>query len=280
MEGWLLALAGLVVFVYLNLASVFLRPVLESLYMQSDGRLIRRARENYGTRWLGLWSVEDEAVNGLRATLDLSLKVVSRMTPRDRVLFSDGLSLLSAPYYWVVTPIFNAAVRPILDRLIRSFLVKSAQGNNRPAAEVVQVTPTPWDADLDQGAPSLPKWLDAESSAPANDSARNIAPKLRQLLALPSFVSGLESLGTTISGRELVHTSYFDHPEILDLIAMHITWACGEPNWAAGSRAAVELVSWFQEAKRYTGTELSLVGSEHAPKHRALELLSGLRQSA
>ena len=220
-------------------------------------------------------------MNGLRATLDLSLKVVSRMTPRDRVLFSDGLSLLSAPYYWVVTPIFNAAVRPILDRLIRSFLVKSAQGNNRPAAEVVQVTPTPWDADLDKGAPSLPKWLDAEIVRAANDSARNIAPKLRQLLALPSFVSGLESLGKTISGRELVHTSYFDHPEILDLIAMHITWACGEPNWTAHSQSSSgRLVSWLRQAKRYVGVELSIRTLEHAPKHRAMRLLSGLKQSA
>lgn len=49
----------------------------------------------------------------------------------------------SQPYLWLMTPTFNHLLRPWLDRFVRSFVVKTAQGNNRPAAEVVAVSPYP-----------------------------------------------------------------------------------------------------------------------------------------
>jgi hypothetical protein len=43
---------------------------------------------------------------------------------------------------------------------------------------------------------------------PSNDHARDIAPKLRQLLAEPSFVTGLEKFGKVLSGRELTRRTF------------------------------------------------------------------------
>ena len=75
-------------------------------------------------------------------------------------------------------------------------------------------------------------------SAEADQHAQDIAPKLRNLLAEPSFVSGLQSFGDTLTGRELVHTSYFDHDEVLDLLATNIAWAVDGPQQLPRGNAA------------------------------------------
>ncbi len=245
-----LLIAVVVIYVYLNLGGFFLGPVLESLRIRAEKRLERDAMETYGDRWLGIWSPDDEAINGLRATLDLSLSFVSPMAPRERVLFSDQLSLLSRPYYWVLTPLFNRLIRPAVDGIVRSLVVKTAQGNNRPAAEVIKVSPAPTEEiDTDQCAP-IPLWLNEQIVARADRYASDLAPNLRRLLAQPSFVAGLEAFDETLEGRELVHTSYFDHSEILDLLVLHMVWH-GEPSdWRPFSRDKDErLARWLVDTK-------------------------------
>nr|MCU0873165.1 hypothetical protein [Pirellulaceae bacterium] len=137
----------------------------------------------------GLWSSNDEAINGLRATLDLSVSFVGQIAPRDRILLSDYLSLLSRPYSWMLAPVFNHFLRPLLDRAVRSLVVKTAQGNNRPAAEVIAVSPFPLPDSGTDAHPALPAELNSRLVDRANQHARDIAPKLRDLLAEPSWAS-------------------------------------------------------------------------------------------
>jgi hypothetical protein len=250
-EGWLMLLVAVVViYVYLNLGGFFLGPVLESLRIRAEKRLERDAMENYRSRWLGIWSPDDEAINGLRATLSLSISFVSRMAPRERILFSDHLSLLSRPYYWVLTPVFNRFIRPIVDGTVRSLVVKTAQGNNRPAAEVIEVSHCPVPADDTARCPPIPDWLNEKIVKTADGYASDLAPKLRRLLAQPSFVAGLEEFGDSLQGGELVHTSYFNHPEVLDLLALHMVWVGDGPAWLPFSRSKDErLVRWLTDAK-------------------------------
>jgi len=208
---------------------------------------------------LGLWSRDDEAINGLRATLDLAVSFVSRMMTRDPVLLSDYVALLSRPYYWLLTPVFNSGLRPVLDSIVRSFVIKTAQGNNRPAAVVVRVAPVPLSSARDELFPPLPNELNTRIVARANQHARNLGAEMRRLLAAPSFVMGLEQFGTRLSGRELVHTSYFDHPDILDLLTMHIAWAQGASNWNSFAQARqVEIAEWLRQAKIELGAEMPL----------------------
>ena len=252
-QGWLLlALALLVIYVYVNLAGLFLGPVLETLQHRGERRLRTATMSRYAPRWLGIWSRDDEAINGLRATLSLSVSFVSTLAPRERVLLSDNLSLLSRPYYWVLGPVFNRLVRPVLDHLVRLCVVKTAQGNNRPATEVIEVSSTPITLEPLAVWPPLPPWLDAKLEETADSYARDIAPKLRRLIAAPSFSSVLAALEDSISGRELIHTSYFDHPEVLDLLTMHMGRARGDVQWRGYRKTQHEdIVAWldsFHEA--------------------------------
>jgi hypothetical protein len=72
---------------------------------------------------------------------------------------------------------------------------------------------------------------------------------LRVLLAQPSLSTGLEAFAQDLSGRELVHTSYFDHSEVIDLLGLNISWCRGR-NSLRRAGASREINAWFHEFKR------------------------------
>ncbi len=258
-EGWLiLGVTLLCVYIYLNLATLFLSPLLESLRIRQESRLERKIMSRYKGRWLGLWSVDDEAINGLRTTLRLSVSFVHRITVRESVFFSDRLLWIARPFHWTLIPVYNILIRPMLDGVVRSHIVKTAMGNNRPAAEVVAVSPTPGPTDTKAEIPALPDWLCKKITDAADEHAYGIAPELRRLLAEPSFSSGLETFSSTLTGDELVHTSYFSHPEILDLLAAHIAWARRDQIMlSSGNTAEQSLESWFRHVKAQLGERVA-----------------------
>jgi hypothetical protein len=241
--------------------------------------LERKVIDTYQGVWLGLWSKHDEAINGLRATLGLSVSFVSQMTLRERILLSDYLSFVSRPYFWVAAPLFNHYLRPFLDGLVRSLVVKTAQGNNRPSAEVVAVSPLPIPDIKTAKHPSLPEWLDEHLVNEANKHARDIAPMLRELLSEPTFVGGLERFGSSLAGEELVHTSYFDHGSVLDLLGAHVAWAEGDKeSLQEFEEMQPVLWNWFRQFKSCVGSQV--VGSEeHEPVIPAPALIRPRRRS-
>lgn len=64
----LLAVILFCVYVFLHVAVMCIRPAIEAFRTRSELRLQRRAFSLYGSRWLGLWSPDDEAINGPTAT--------------------------------------------------------------------------------------------------------------------------------------------------------------------------------------------------------------------
>jgi pimeloyl-ACP methyl ester carboxylesterase len=255
LEGWLV-LGAIILFGYLTLllASFFLSPVSEGLRIGWERRMEQRAFELYGARWMGLWTPDDEAINGLRATMELSVSFVGSLVVRERVYLSDLISLPSRPLYQLFAPLFNRVVRPAMDAKIREVVVKAAQGNDRPAAQVVAVSPHPILPPPAPSAPPIPIRLQESIRERANHHANDLGPKLRELLAQPSLTSGLESFSKTLSGRELVHTSYFDHPQVIELLGLNISWSRGTGQPRRASTAA-ELAGWFNEFKRLQGAE-------------------------
>jgi hypothetical protein len=127
-------------------------------------------------------------------------------------------------------------------------VVKTAQGNNRPATEVIEVSSTPITLEPLAVWPPLPQWLDAKLEETADSYARDIAPKLRRLIAAPSFSSVLAALEDSISGRELIHTSYFDHPEVLDLLTMHMGRTRGDLLWRSYRKTQHEDIDAWLDA--------------------------------
>lgn len=260
-EGWLiLGTALLVLYVIINIIIFLISPVLESLRIKAEHRLEDDTFEIYGKRWLGLWSPDDEAINGLRATLGLSVSFVSKLMIREPVLLSDYLMLVSRPYYWMLNPIFNYGLRPLLDKTVRGIVIKKAQGNNRPAAEVIRVASSPLHCESSDPFLPIPPSLNKKIVDKANESAGGAASTFRKLLAAPSFAAGLEHLGSQISGNELVHTSYFDHGPVLDILTMHIVWSQNNPYWFQYNEMYDrEIAEWFVQFKKQVGADDNLL---------------------
>jgi pimeloyl-ACP methyl ester carboxylesterase len=256
LEGWLI-LGAIMLFGYvmLLLGSFFLSSVSEGLRIGWEKRLEQRAFEKYRQRWLGLWTQDDEAINGLRATLELSVSFVGDFVVRERIFLSDLISLPWRPLYRCLAPLYNRMVRPVLDSKIREIVIKAAQGNDRPAAHVVAVSPHPILPPPVASVPPLPDELRVSIRERADQQANDLGPKLRELLAQPSLTTGLEGFSHTLSGRELVHTSYFDHPEVLDLLALNISWS-RERSRPRRSSTSAEIVRWFNDFKRLQGVDL------------------------
>ncbi len=245
----LLGTVILTAYVFLHLSMLCVRPPLESYRIRAEQRLQQRTFKDFGPRWLGIWSPDDEAINGLRATLDIGMSFIGKMMPRERVFFTDAINLLSRPYYWLFAPVLNRAVIPAVDAKVKNVVIRAAQGNDRPASTVIDVTPWPV-AECQDSCQPLPVDVNRKLLAYADKHAQDIAPKLRRLLANPSFTTGIAAFGKELSGNELVHTSYFEHPEVLDLIACNIAWATGRDALEArASRIDPHLAAWFAESK-------------------------------
>lgn len=135
---------------------------------------------------------------------------------------------------------------------------------------MVAVLPVPFDDARE--APPLPDHLQKKILQEADRHAGGVAPKLRQLLGSPSFTSGIEKFSAQLSGSELVHTSYFYHGEVLDLISLHVAWSTAEPEKATLRGPADHALSeWFQSFKRaITMTDLPMTALyvKPAPNHQ------------
>lgn len=265
-EGWLIV-GAIVLFGYmmLVLAGFFLKPVSEGLRIGWEKRLEQRAFACYRGRWLGIWTQDDEAINGLRATMQLSVSFIGNLVVRERVFVSDLIGLPSRPLYRMFAPIYNRMIRPVLDSKIREIVIKTAQGNDRPAARVINVSPHPILPPPAALVPPLPDSLRESIRQQADDHANDLGPKLRQLLSQPSLTAGMERFSKDLSGSELVHTSYFDHPDVIELLALNIGWTRARTK-PRPSSVSSETVRWFNEFKRLQGVDVTR--SKFSPRLR------------
>jgi len=251
LEGILLIVVTVTLcYMLIHLSMLSIRPAIESYRILAEQRLQRHAFNIYGERYLAIWSPDDEAINGLRSTLAFQMSFVSKMFPQERVFFSDTIGLLSRPYYWVLAPLFNRWLQPPIDRMVRNIVTRAAQGNDRPSATIVAVTASPV-GEMENQMPPLPPAVCNRILATADHHARDIAPMLRRLLGQASLSQGVQGFCKELSGKELVHTSYFDHATVVELISCNITWGMGEEmvQWKTW-RMDPELTRWFERAKR------------------------------
>ena len=135
---------------------------------------------------------------------------------------------------------------------------------------IVAVTPSPV-AELTHLFPPLPAPLSKRILGTADHHAKDIAPLLRTLLGQASLAQGIEGFCKELSGKELVHTSYFDHSAVMELISANITWSMGDEmvKWKTW-RMDPELTRWFVGVKRnllsdFAVENASQVQSPHVP---------------
>lgn len=242
---------------FVLVGSVFLTALIaagaERQQFLREKRAGRQAMVEFGPRWLGLYSTADEAINSLRATPTLALKVAHPLVLSERVFYSDQILGPARPLFWLHNLMFNWIFVPLTNRFISNQLSRFAQGNDRPGTIVGSVTTSPV-ADYAE-IPPLPDELTRKLVAQADTAVEGQLPRVRVLLGQVAQI-GLHNLTAEAAGAlgddGLVHCLYYRDDDILKLICHNICCASdpsikwpedgigyGLINWRAESRAHV-----------------------------------------
>ncbi|MFF9785169.1 hypothetical protein [Streptomyces nigrescens] len=247
-------------------------------------RYARRAFAAYGDRWLGLWAPEDEAIALLQGlAVRHAPDYMWLCTPAaQRKPFSGGSvmpgePLPSPPFKLelkrpraginltpvvkvgrirrgVVLPfygILNNRILPPMARWAWQWMMRNAQGNDLP--NTVLAYASTWPLPLREIGPGLPESSTRLLETSVNRNIEVLIPGARRLLAQAALdgSSALQVIGDIqlpVGTNALLHTSYFDHPDVLELIRLHITRNRQYPGEASGTEsteASSDLGLWL-----------------------------------
>jgi hypothetical protein len=205
---------------------------LEAASVRQGARIRNQAFVEFGSRWLGIWSRHDEAINGLRASLKLGGHIAPRIEVSGESVFDFDRRMKFYRKFarWFIAPAFNRLVSWPSDRIIWRSVSRGMQGNDRPGCLVSAISPgpiVPRNIEWEQLPEAYDKRLVDQSNQCLIDRSKTLLPQLREVLSQlawtrPEQISLLLSSETTFEGNELVHTSYFHEAAILELISCHI----------------------------------------------------------
>ena len=260
MAGGMWIAGGVSLLIYAGLRNVC--SIAEARQARRDRRVSRHAMRLYGERWLGLWSSEDEAINGLRHSAQWRMRLLTRhrtlatelpflsQRPLARVSFQATAKLANVSFIPTLRDVFFQSI----DDEVCAVMAALCQGNDRPGTLVEKVSPGPLPAE-DGAYPPLPASVDQAIIAAANAGAAQAIGRVRRAfgqVALGGTEWNLAPLGESLTGKELAHTSYFESPAIVDLLHLHIAEQTRPVRYgvhahhSVGAIVSDELLQWYR----------------------------------
>ncbi|MBC7822074.1 MAG: hypothetical protein IAG10_34750 [Planctomycetaceae bacterium] len=227
----------------------------------------RRTLDRFGSRWLGIWSLQDEAIQGLKESVTLHRKTTTeskrlrKFHGLNEMMLGMGMQpsvlvihlirkLLSVPIR-VLSVLFN----PLATWWFWSKLRKMIQGNDLLFRECdrVEASPVPNAGEPLQGD------LDLHLIDLANRHATALVPKFRQSLGQTELppVDSNQLIGAILgdfTGAGLVHNSYYDHPDVRELLVTHIRQSLSNQGPPIGPPLREELRLWYESFRRSVST--------------------------
>lgn len=195
-----------------------------------DGRTLRREAalggvvfSAYGDKWYGIWSYDDEAINGLRGAAHLRANVFT-VGPLERSPFVGRLWwYLVFPAIWITRAVATG-LAPLVNGLVSDLLRRKAMGDERPAPKAFEVSPAPFPVKVDDLA--LEETIAARLRSLSDAALGRNAPQLRSLLkeiaSDPGSGFAEHAAHLKLPDATLIHTSYFLESGVRQLILAHI----------------------------------------------------------
>lgn len=216
-----LSLSALALFLF-TIPFVELRtfPIKFASMQQYDSSIANKYRDH----WLSVWSPDDEAINALRSAIHLRDTPISLKPSQPIVPTHASNSFVKILFlgHTLAIYLFDYIVIPRLTRLVRHRIAASTLGV-RFTSRVRKIEAWPCH-ELDKQQ-AMPEEIQNKLKSEADRHLSATAPTVRE--ALRSLGSGevanplLFLKDSTL--RELVHTSYFDHEEIVSTVLDHIS---------------------------------------------------------
>ncbi|WP_275562430.1 hypothetical protein [Streptomyces sp. 5-6(2022)] len=246
-------------------------------------RAWRQVFARFSDRWLGLWAPTDEAIRLLQTAAEPQVPdyvwlctphtereriSIDRKTKRDLnlpVRLNPKMSGLVgfvpttragrafSPVFGTWRFVFNKLVGPWISRKVSNALHEGVQGND--VFDTALVYTSPWPLPLADLPPGLPDDLAERLDRYADEQAAHLGPEFRDIVAYAAL-AGLPlaqfrnwDWGKPPVDRALLHTAYFDDPDVLALISLHIERHMAKPPRGSRARAAAnpKLTAWLDQ---------------------------------
>jgi hypothetical protein len=213
--NWLLsAIPAIMLLIYglvvISNASV---PLIKTFAFKSIKLRNLISERRYSEHWLGLWHPDDEAINGLSSSIGEPITVI----PRFRFSYSI--------YKIFLLPllIYNWWIATALDQFLWNRIARKVQGNDQEGVRLCSVQRSPF---ARRRWPELLAQISDRMSTLSDREAAVTLSGVRKLLGT-AYVSQdpngvVTQLKTKINWGAIIHTSYFDDPNVASLIALHI----------------------------------------------------------
>ncbi|KOV96518.1 MULTISPECIES: hypothetical protein [unclassified Streptomyces] len=248
-------------------------------------RAWRQVFARFSDRWLGLWAPTDEAIRVLQTVavpqeqapdyvwlctphtarepkryrkakrdLKLPVRLNPKMSKLDGFVPATHAGRTFARVGAALRIPFNKVVGPWISRTASNTLHGSVQGNDMFNTALVYASP--WPLPLADLPPGLPDDLAERLDRHADEQAARLGPEIRDLVAsaaladlpLAEFREWLKMRKLPVD-RALLHTGYFDDPDVLALISLHIERHMAKPPRSGKARAAAspKLTAWLDQ---------------------------------
>ncbi len=173
----------------------------------------QRAAEWYGSTWLALWHPRDEAIAGLRASLVAPLQLWPRWT-----------TAAASQIRRFVFAAYDQGFARAVDQFVWGVGMGRLQGADVTDQHMVEARHCP--VALSAGWAPLPSAIcDAMTQTADAKAAATISVFRERMAAAGDRVNADEvfsGFGGSVNWQELVHTSYFEQPPVVGVIADHV----------------------------------------------------------
>jgi hypothetical protein len=219
----------------------------------SDPTSMMEATE--ATKYLGVWSRQDEAIIGLSASGSFAIQFLSNSTVDQS---SRGKS-------------HRRPIATAINQLVNNILSRKVQGSSLNHLELRTVLNCP---HLVLAHKPLHAEADNEIIFNADCAAASLGRRVRELLlAGRDPVTGFEDLQCAAAGaftfKELVHTSYFHSKSCVDLIKHHVQNASKyRPAESSGHASQATFMEWYSSRLAHDSVHVASKGIPITPSNK------------
>ena len=269
-------IAGLVGLLLLVPLMIYGAVLVRGLLAWFQGPKHRKRQEDalrtFGERHLAIWSPDDEAINGLAKSVGGVNGSLMPRVPWPSELFTATTAsvrlraLLAAPILSLLAPVNNLVLAPLVDGLVFRRITHKLQGNDIGSDDLCRVTPGPL-ADLANDP--LPIETSTQLREKAESYAAALVSRIRDELGIVGENNAdvpviFGRIGKQLTWKELIHNTYFEHPDVQSLLAAHI--ASGTSVDRLGALDRHELVSWYEQARAHGRSTVAAMASSDPPE--------------
>ncbi len=202
----------------------YLGKSLEYLQLYSESKAEKYIKEFYGSRWFGILSKYDEALIGLRAANNFKFsknkKIQSKKNKMKPKYISHYEFFISK---WLINALFKFIITPVVKHISINYFKSVALGNDRPGQFYYNIKDNPFDGNQ-YNLQKLDDKIEMELLKSADTAIKGKSIIVRKLIASSQSFENLTSFinSDSLTGDELIHTSYFNNENITQMIANNI----------------------------------------------------------